>query len=211
MNRRSGGNDIPTNVSKFPALWKWVARAVFIAAFTFSEKKLVHEARFFTLFMSMTGYVLIGIATAGRLWRAMYESSNEAGRLIKSCPFSLRRNYAHFLDVFGITGVGLCTKSLSLAIIAAAVSAFTCAVEIMDGERRARKIFGDSRGEYAADAPEFIPKPSHSENTLCLTVIPRMFRGEIFGAFRFIWMAGLLKIASVVIELGIFRTYMSIY
>ena len=64
----------------------------------------------------LSGLVLVGIATVGRLWCSLYISGYKDRELITTGPYSLSRNPLYFFSFLGFAGIGLATETITLAV-----------------------------------------------------------------------------------------------
>ena len=90
---------------------------IFILAFAFSNNALEWTYPAVPGVMMLIGCALVGVATVGRLWCALYIAGYKTDKLITSGPYSMCRNPLYFFSLLGGIGVGLCTEYLVLAAV----------------------------------------------------------------------------------------------
>ncbi len=110
--------------------------AVFILVFTFSNNALEWTYPAIPGAMMLVGCVLVGAATVGRLWCALYIAGYKTDKLITSGPYSMCRNPLYFFSLLGGVGVGLCTEYLTLAAVIVAAFAVIYPITIKREEER---------------------------------------------------------------------------
>jgi protein-S-isoprenylcysteine O-methyltransferase Ste14 len=64
----------------------------------------------------LLGLVLVGIATVGRLWCALYIAGYKDSDLITSGPYSITRNPLYFFSFVGFAGIGLATETFTFPL-----------------------------------------------------------------------------------------------
>ena len=80
---------------------------IFILVFAFSNNALERTYPAIPGVMMLAGCTLVGIATVGRLWCALYIAGYKTDKLITSGPYSMCRNPLYFFSLLGGIGVGL--------------------------------------------------------------------------------------------------------
>jgi protein-S-isoprenylcysteine O-methyltransferase Ste14 len=179
--------------------------------FIFSQKELEVTAQFMTGAMFITGCILVGLATVGRLWCAQYIAGYKMDVLVAEGPYSICRNPLYFFSFLGGIGAGLCTESLVLTLIVFVVFAVIYPITIQNEEKKLSKIFGAAYDDYVRRVPRFFPKISLFHEPVQYVVNTKIFRREIFDAMYFVWAVGLFEFFEALIEIGIVKTYFSIY
>jgi uncharacterized membrane protein len=177
----------------------------------FSDRKLDNSAPLITGAMIITGCVLVGFATVGRLWCAQYIAGYKTVTLVTEGPYSICRNPLYFFSLLGGIGVGLFTESFTLVTIIAVVFAVIYPITIRTEERRLRSVFGDDYDRYTKSVPRFIPDLSKFHEPAKYAVNTEVFRREIVDAGFFTWIVGFFKAIEILTELLALPTYFSIY
>ncbi|MDR1966608.1 MAG: isoprenylcysteine carboxylmethyltransferase family protein [Synergistaceae bacterium] len=184
---------------------------VFILVFMFSDRKLEYYAPIFSQIMIIAGCFLVGCATVGRLWCAQYIAGYKTNTLVTSGPYSMCRNPLYFFSLLGGVGVGLCTESLTLTAVIAAVFVAVYPMTIRAEERKLSHIFGEAYGNYAASTPRFLPDISKFNEPAEYTVNTKIFRREVVDAVYFAWAVGFFEFIEIFVELQLLPTYFSMY
>jgi hypothetical protein len=177
----------------------------------FSERKLDRSAYFAAEIMWILGCLLVGIASVGRLWCAQYIAGYKTGVLVMDGPYSMCRNPLYFFSLLGGMGAGLCTKSLVLTLVIAAVFIVVYPITIRNEETKLSRVFGGAYDDYVRRVPRFLPKTSLFSEPAEYIVNPRVFRREVFDAVFFIWIMGLFEFFETLTRLEIIKPYISIW
>jgi protein-S-isoprenylcysteine O-methyltransferase Ste14 len=185
---------------------------IFLLVFTFSEKELEKgSVAVITGIMFLVGLFFCAVATVGRLWCAQYIAGYKTDKLVTEGPYSVCRNPLYFFSLLGGTGAGLCTECLTLAAIIPCVFAVIYPITIKNEERTLSRIFGSAYDDYTARVPRFLPKWSLFHEPPEYVVVPKVFRREAIDALYFVLIIGYFEIVEELIELGIIKTFISIY
>lgn len=115
--------------------------------------------------LAATGFSLLIIAMAGRIWCGSHIAGRKTIELVTDGPYSICRNPLYFFSLLAFVGAGLSFESLSLAAIFGTVFFLTHWRTIHIEERVLRDRFGADFDAYAARVPRLIPRPSlyHAE------------------------------------------------
>lgn len=137
--------------------------------------------------------VLVGVATVGRLWCAMYISGYKNSELITSGPYSMTRNPMYFFSFLGFAGIGFATETLTCSLTFPLVFLLAYPSIIKREEEFLRSTFGPSFMDYCARTPRFFPtlKTFHEEESYVVNA--RLFRRAMFDALWFIWLVGIIE------------------
>ena len=160
--------------------------------------------------MMLAGCALVGAATVGRLWCALYIAGYKTDKLITYGPYSMCRNPLYFFSLLGGIGVGLCTEYLTLAAVIAAVFAVIYPVTIKREEERLLSIYGDEYRAYMERVPRFIPNPRLLREPGQYVVNAAVFRREVCDAFCFAAAVGLFEMIEQFDEIGLIKTYFTL-
>ncbi len=159
----------------------------------------------------ISGTALVGIATIGRIWCALYISGYKSKILITSGPYSMCRNPLYFFSMIGSLGVGLASETLTIPFILMVGFALYYPYVIQREQRRLSALYGDKYKEYCDKTPSFIPSLSLLYEPDDYIVKPVTFRKNIFDTLGFIWIVGLLELIEGLHEANIIPVLFSIY
>jgi protein-S-isoprenylcysteine O-methyltransferase Ste14 len=184
---------------------------VYILVFTFSEKKLETAMPAMSGMMIFTGIIFIGSAIVGRLWCAQYIAGRKTKSLITEGPYSVCRNPLYFFSLLGGTGVGLCTESLILTLVILAVFAVIYPITILNEERLLLRTHGKPYEDYMSTVPRFFPKLSLFSEPAEYLVNTKIFRREMADTLFFAFTVGLFEMIEELVNIGVIRTFFSLY
>lgn len=185
--------------------------AAYILVFAFSEKGLESACPAIPGIMMLSGCALVGAATVGRLWCALYIAGYKTDRLIMSGPYSVCRNPLYFFSLLGGVGVGLCTECATLAAVIAAAFVGIYPVTIKREEERLLCIYGGEYRAYMASVPRFIPNLRLLREPEQYTVNAKVFRREVCDALLFAASVGLFEMIEQFEQIGLIKTYFVLY
>lgn len=188
-----------------------VLAVVFILVFTFSNNALEWTYPAIPGVMMLVGCVLVGAATVGRLWCALYIAGYKTDKLITSGPYSMCRNPLYFFSLLGGVGVGLCTEYLTLAAVIVAAFAVIYPITIKREEERLLSIYGDEYRAYMERVPRFIPHPRLLREPGQYVVNVKVFRREVCDALCFAAAVGLFEMIEQFDEIGLIKTYFTLF
>lgn len=183
----------------------------FVVLFLVSGKPLEMAAPMLTGILFFLGCLLVGLATAGRMWCAQYIAGYKDGVLVREGPYSVCRNPLYFFSFLGCAGVGLCTESLSLAAMLIMGFAVIYPVIIRSEEQKLLRLFGKPYEEYLADVPRFIPDRSLYHEPKEYTVKPKVFRKAAFDVLWFIGVVGILECLEAIQSTGVIPQLLQLY
>jgi protein-S-isoprenylcysteine O-methyltransferase Ste14 len=124
------------------------------AALLFARPVLEGEAH---EMMEMTGFALVLVCVAGRMWSILYIGARKNRALTTLGPYSVTRNPLYLFSTIGAFGVGLIYGSV---VVALGLGALSYVAFLMTARKEAedlRHLFGASYEAYAARTPIFWP------------------------------------------------------
>ncbi|GAB4340418.1 MAG: isoprenylcysteine carboxylmethyltransferase family protein [Desulfobulbaceae bacterium] len=162
-----------------------------------------------SLFVS--GCLLVGIASLGRLWCSLYIAGYKSDRIVTVGPYSLCRNPLYFFSFIGLIGCGLATETLTIPLLVVLFFAVYYPLVIHDEECELRLLHGEVLDAYLASTPAFFPKFSLFSEPREYVVHPRIFRKHLFDNLWFIWIVGILELVEGVKEIVAFPGFFELY
>lgn len=170
------------------------------AALSDSKWELDHNT--FATFLYSLGLIIVAIASSGRIWCSFYLSGRKDSELTTQGPYSLCRNPLYFCSALGVTGLGLCTETLTVP--AAFILIFACYYPsiIRREEQRLLQIFGEDYQRYLGHVPRFFPSFRNFKEPSSWTASPVLFRKHVINDTIFIWLAALLELIEALREAG---------
>ena len=162
------------------------------------------EGSIISSLLFLIGLVLVGAATVGRMWCAMYISGYKDSELITAGPYSMSRNPLYFFSLVGWIGVGLATETFSFGIAFALAFGLGYPHIIDREEERLRGKFGQAFTDYCARTPRFFPNPKGFHEPETYVVNPRVFRRAMGDVLWFIWLVGIIEFVEALHEYRFF-------
>lgn len=108
----------------------------------------------------MAGILLVGAGAIGRVWCLVYIGGRKNKDLVTLGPYSLTRNPLYFFSFLGLAGFGLCTESITTALILCGSFLAAYRPVIASEECRLSELFGARFAAYKARTPRFWPHPA---------------------------------------------------
>jgi len=161
-----------------------------------------HEGKLFADVLFLAGLILIGIATTGRLWCALFISGHKRASVTTAGPYSITRNPLYFSSFIGFIGTGLCTETISFALAFALFFYPLYMFTINQEERYLGAKFGTEFADYCARTPRFFPNPRLYMEPETWVVSPGHFRRTMIDAVWFVWLIGVIELVEALHEHG---------
>jgi protein-S-isoprenylcysteine O-methyltransferase Ste14 len=160
----------------------------------------MHEGSLVSTALFLTGLVLVGIATVGRLWCSLYISGHKNEALISAGPYSLSRNPLYVFSLLGFAGIGFASETFTLGIVLVVAMLAGYPAVIRQEEAVLRQRFGAAFEDYCARVPRFLPRLSGYAEPESYVVNPRLFRRTMFDVVWFIWFVGIVEVVEALHE-----------
>jgi len=137
------------------------------------------------ILVEFLAFILVLIATFGRLWSLSYISGNKSQNLITNGPYSLMRNPLYFFSLIGAIGLGIVSKSVFIFSVILLAFAVYYPLVIRAEEEHLESIHGDDFRSYKAAVPSFLPRFSRYREEAGYMVDARRMRRSFFSAMWF--------------------------
>ena len=157
------------------------------------------------------GLALVGVASLGRMWCSLYIAGYKNSRLITEGPYSVTRNPLYFLSLIGVVGVGFATETFTFPVLLTILFVSYYGAIIKSEERRLRAKFGRAYDDYADAVPAFFPRFSKLTEPEDYLVRPAVYRRHMLSALWFVWIVGLLEVLEGLKEMGVLKTFWTLY
>jgi protein-S-isoprenylcysteine O-methyltransferase Ste14 len=149
-----------------------------------------------TMAADFLAFVLILMATFGRLWALAYISGHKTKDLITEGPYSIMRNPLYLFSLIGAFGIGIVSKNILVLALVIIMFGLYYPFVIRGEEEHLRKVHGKAFEEYRKNTPMFIPKPSIYHDPPLYTIDTRLFRRAFFSVMWF----PLIYMVMIIIE-----------
>jgi len=183
-----------TTVEKHRKATSWIAATLLLAVILFSNHQ--SERAFLYETIKMIGYVLVVLATLGRIWCAIYISGRKNRELCQDGPYSVWRNPLYIFSFLGVVGfVGVAQSLLLVLIVTPLFWAYHYPI-IRSEEERLLELFGEEFTRYRSKVNRFLPSFGNYWSRDTIETNPHMIFRYIIRASFFIWTLGLLEIVK---------------
>lgn len=148
----------------------------------------------FDQMLFLAGVVLAVVGFCGRLWCLSYIAGRKKRVLVMEGPYSLCRHPLYFFSLVGGIGLGLCTETLTVALLFVLAFASYYPQAIRGEETFLSDNFAKYE-EYRERVPLFLPRWSNfveGEGTVSVCA----FRREIVAAGGFLLCIGLFELVE---------------
>lgn len=199
------------NVEKYRIIISRIAAAAALLFLFICDSHWMAENKLFTSFMFVAGIVFAGAASLGRMWCSLYIAGYKDEKLITKGPYSICRNPLYFFSMVGVTGIGLCTGTLTFPALFLLLFSIYYPFVIKREEKRLKSIFGTRFSDYTRKVPAFIPNPLIFEEPDNYTVNPSVYRVHIFSALWFIWVIGIFEVVRAFKKTGMMPPVLTLY
>jgi protein-S-isoprenylcysteine O-methyltransferase Ste14 len=159
----------------------------------------------------LVGAMLVGLATVGRLWCALYISGYKSNTLITTGPYSISRNPLYFFSLIGAVGVGLTTETLLIPLITAICFAILYPYVVLSEQKKLAELHKEAFAEYCKKVPAFFPSFKLFTEPEEYVVRPVIFRKAMFSVLWFVWLLGVAEFAEALHDAGIVPVLFKMY
>lgn len=135
--------------------------------------------------VDLLAFVLVLVATFGRIWALSYISSHKTKDLVTQGPYSLTRNPLYLFSLMGAVGIGILTKSLLILAAILLSFAFYYPLVIRAEESRLEEVHGEAFRAYRARVSAFMPRFSSFAEPDEYPVSSKYFRRAFFSVMWF--------------------------
>lgn len=140
---------------------------------------------FLNMAVDLAAFVLVLIATFGRLWSLAYISGHKTKKLITEGPYSMVRNPLYLFSLIGALGIGLVSKNIFVLAVIILLYGICYPFVILAEEKHLQDVHGPDFQEYKSRTPMLIPKPSLYHDMPAYTINTRHFRRSFFSVMWF--------------------------
>jgi protein-S-isoprenylcysteine O-methyltransferase Ste14 len=149
------------------------------------------------------GFALVLVAALGRAWVSLFIAGRKDASLVRWGPYGVCRHPLYALSLVGAVGLGLGTRSLTLAVALFATAWWLHRRAIADEDALLVAMHGESARAFQAEVPALWPDFSRYELPETLNIRPRLAwkafldAAALFGAFALVDLAHVLQTTGV--------------
>lgn len=137
-------------------------------------------------FLGLAGILLAFVGVVGRLWCTTYIGGRKDRQLTTDGPYSLWRNPLYVFSFFGLVGILLATRILTLTLIGIAAFFIYYFFIIRSEEQRLQEMFGDEYRSYCAKVKVIVPAVGNYWSRASFDMNPRYFHKAMADAAMFV-------------------------
>lgn len=173
-----------TAAERYRLRFSWLIGAGLIFLVLFSRAR--YEGTPLYEFFEWLGYVLIVLATMGRIWCAVYIGGRKDDELCTDGPYSLARNPLYLFSLIGAAGIFLAAQKLVLLLALLPFSVYYHFV-IVGEEARLMEKFGSDYAGYRRRVSRILPRFGDYASRERFEVYPRVVFRSMLDASLFLW------------------------
>jgi protein-S-isoprenylcysteine O-methyltransferase Ste14 len=147
-------------------------------------------------YMEILSYLLVAVATMGRLWCGIYVSGRKTEELCRDGPYSICRNPLCLFSFLGGMGVMPASDYIALMIVFAAISCFYYFLVVKYEEKRLSHLYGQEYERYCARTHRFMPAFRNYWSREQMGVNPHLIFRAIMKNMWFFWLLFGLEIIN---------------
>jgi len=142
-------------IERYRKLFDWFLFAGLFAAVIVSPA--LPQRSYLVENIEILSYLLVAVATAGRLWCSIYIRGHKSKVLCQDGPYSICRNPLYAFTFLGAMGVVIASDSISVIIGFASISCFYYFLVVKFEEKRLVRLFGREYEIYCSRVRRFWP------------------------------------------------------
>ena len=176
---------------KYRLSFSWLIGIIFILLVLFSSTP--YDNTFLYEIYELLGYILIAIATLGRIWSTVYIGGRKNEELVKDGPYSIIRNPLYVFSFIGAIGIIISSGKLILLFIILPFFIYNYAFVMKNEEKRLLKLFGKEFSDYCKKVNRIVPNIKNYWSRDNFIIYPSIFFRSMVHASFFIWLFILLE------------------
>lgn len=135
----------------------------------------------------LTGFLLLMVATCGRIWATIYIAGFKDDALITEGPYSIVRNPLYLFSFVGALGFGLAVEHPIAGIIILVLFLAFYPTIVRREEERLIQLFGSDFVAYCQRTPKWIPRFRHYHQLTEYTINLRRATKGIISSMWFVF------------------------
>jgi protein-S-isoprenylcysteine O-methyltransferase Ste14 len=180
-------------VERYRRLVLWFLYAGIFAAVIFSPSP--SERSQLLEYSEIASYLLVAVATIGRLWCGIYVFGRKSKALCQEGPYSICRNPLYIFTFLGALGVATASNRVVLIVCFASIYCFYYFLVVKFEEKRLAQLFGSEYEAYCARVHRFWPDFRNYQSREHIEINPRILsRAMVKG----MWFFGLIFALEII-------------
>jgi protein-S-isoprenylcysteine O-methyltransferase Ste14 len=186
------GHHKKSAVERYRRLVVWFLYAMVFVSVLFGRPTPETDHRY--EYFEILGYLLVGLATIGRVWCGLYVFGRKSKELCQDGPYSICRNPLYLFIFMGAMGVALASERILLVIVFALIYCSYYFLVIKSEERRLGKLFGEQYEQYCSKVRRFMPGFRDYRSRKRIEINPHHVFKRIAKGMWFFWLFTALEI-----------------
>jgi protein-S-isoprenylcysteine O-methyltransferase Ste14 len=183
-----------SEVERYRKLLDWFLFAVIFTVVIFSPS--LPQRGYLTEYLETLSYLLVAMATVGRVWCGIYIFGRKNRALCQDGPYSICRNPLYEFSFLGAMGVVIASNRILLIIGFASISCFYYFLVVKFEEKRLLHFYGQEYERYCAKTHRFMPAFRHYWSRGQIEVNPQLIFRAIVKNMWFFWLLFGLEIIN---------------
>jgi len=143
------------------------------------------------IFYKLTGFLLVTVCVAGRIWAATYIGGRKTRMLVADGPYSIVRHPLYMFTFIGCTGIAISSMNIWLIVAVFLFLALYYPGVVLYEEQKMLKLHQEEYKQYMASVPRLIPNIKLFHNPEELTIKPKKFQRDLIHTLYF-WLIYML-------------------
>ena len=181
-----------STVERYRKLVDWFLFAGIFAVVIFSPS--VPQRGYLIEYQETLSYLLVAVATLGRVWCGIYIFGHKNKVLCRDGPYSICRNPLYVFSFLGAMGVAIASNRILLIIGFTSISCCYYFQVVKFEEKRLAQLFGFEYETYCSRVSRFRPNFRNYWSRKKLEVDPQLIFHAIVKNMWFFWLLFALEI-----------------
>ena len=181
-----------STVERYRKLLDWFLFAGIFAVVILSSS--LPQRTYVIEYMETLSYLLVAVATVGRVWCGIYIFGHKSKVLCQDGPYSICRNPLYIFSFLGAMGVVIASNRILVIIGFASISCFYYFLVVKSEEKRLSQLFGREYEIYCSRVPRFRPNFHNYWSREQVETNPHLIFRAIVKNTWFFWLLCALEI-----------------
>jgi protein-S-isoprenylcysteine O-methyltransferase Ste14 len=148
-------------------------------------------------YSEIVSYLLVAVATIGRLWCGIYVFGRKSKALCQDGPYSICRNPLYIFTFLGALGVATASNRIDLIVSFASIYCFYYFLVVKFEEKRLSQLFGRDYEAYCARVHRFLPNFRKYQSRERIEINPNLLSRAMVKGMWFFCLIFALEIIQV--------------